>query len=259
MIIWDLDYNMKSMIGLVTIDNPEMLQESLDTLKSTIPQDTKVVVVNNGGKLQKPKDIIKGFGFELIDLEQRISLAGAWNIFLKMDYSYTVISNDDILYSEGWFTNLIDAMEKNLDSGIIQPYNTLSSKPENFPNNYQLENRVGDIPGDNFRGCCFGVSKLSKNTMAQYEEQFEAEKYKGLFDEDLYPFGSEDQDYYIRMNKAGFKFSTCFNSYIHHYTGKTMNMLYSPNEFASIVTRNAEAVHLKHSKRGDLWTDTKTS
>ncbi len=265
---------MKIIIGLVTIDNKEMLEESLASLYTNTKDtkyDVEIAIINNGGAKKDWLEIIEKYESKRINsgdkippitgwnMKERISLAAAWNIILKLKSDYTVITNDDILYSPKWLDNLIDSFEGAEGVGILQPFNTLSVKPKNYPNNYKLEDRYGEIPSDNFRGCCFAISREAVNKMKEYEKDFKDEPYKGLFDEDLYPFGSEDQDYYIRMNKAGLKFQTCFNSYIHHYTGVTMNMLYSIEEFSKIVKDNASKLHKKHEKRGDIWIGTMTS
>lgn len=253
---------MKIIIGLVTIDNEEMLEESLASLYQNTKDskyDVEIIVINNGGVKDEWLDVIKEYNISSIQLKERVSLAAAWNIILKKESDYTIITNDDILYSPNWLDNLIECFERTKDCGILQPFNTLSIKPKNYPNNYQLEDRYGKIPSDNFKGCCFAISRQAVNKMKEYEKDFKDEPYKGMFDEDLYPFGSEDQDYYIRMNKAGLKCLTCFNSYIHHYTGVTMNMLYSTEEFSKIVEDNADKLHKKHKKRGDIWIGTMTS
>lgn len=219
------------------------LEESLQDGDGAI-----IVGIDNASSNPDTKDLLSIYCDDVKRFDNRVSLAAAWNFGIrrKPEADITVITNDDILYTKGWLDNLIIAMELNPTVGIMQPYNTVGAMPVDFPENYTLRDSVGDVPKDNFVGCCFGIRQDALQKMLELEAKQGIEPYPGMFDERLFPFGAEDQDYYWRMRRVGYQIKTDFGSYIHHYTGQTMTKLYSPEEFEEIKKRTAVFMHEKH-------------
>lgn len=212
----------------VTLHNPSL--QALDCMKSLAKQTKgvgKIVFVDNHTTgFMSPFYIM--MASKMIYLDKQVSLAESWNIGIEQTISnYVLVSNDDIIFTPGWAEPLIAAMDADPKIGILQPYNTLGAIPENFPDNYKKEDRVGEIPADNFVGCCFVIRKDILPELKKFDNArfFGSQDDYTYFYPGFYPFGAEDQDFYRRVRETGFKTLTHFGSYVHHYSGETMKQI----------------------------------
>jgi len=170
-----------------------------------------------------------------VRLNNKVSLAEAWNIGMTMASSeIVVISNDDIIFTDGWASSLEKSMIDNKNIGVLQPFNTIGKLPDNFPYNYLKVDQVGDIPKSNFVGCCFAINRSIFQAVKEFDRRhFQDWDTYTYFYSKFYPFGCEDQDFYRRVRECGFQTLTDFGSYVHHYTGQTMKNI---SNFESVKT-----------------------
>ena len=239
---------------IVVVFNPsDIAEKSLKDLKTYNNKLGKIILVNNCStknlstvvKAQKHADIN-------INLKTQVSLAEAWNIGIsKSESKIVVITNDDILYTRDWLVPIEKAMTEDSTIGVLQPYNTLSKVPENFPNNYLLEDRVDKIPKSNFVGCCFAINKDHYKKLKEYDKnKWPSDTNYTWFYSQFYPFGSEDQDFYRRIREIGLKTLCHFGSYIHHITGETMKNI---NTFSEVRDNSMKMLNKRWNNEADLW------
>lgn len=221
----DIKRNMN--VTITTLNPTEINVACVKTLHDNRDGIDKVVIVNNASEETENLDVLRGYADQFIDLGERVSLAQSWNIGIEAcDSNYVCVSNDDILFTKGWNVPLTNEMDKDVYLGILQPYNTLQSVPDDFPDNYILEDKVGEIPRDNFVGCCFVIRKDMITALKDFDrEHFSDWADYSYFYNKFYPFGVEDQDFYRRVRGAGYKTLTHFGSYVHHFTGQTMSRI----------------------------------
>ena len=238
-------------VVVVAKDNLATTVESVDSLIAATP-GLSLIAIDNDSKDPGVWEYLSIKSEIAVRNNKQVSLAQAWNqgVYLSTAPS-VVITNNDILYSPGWLPPIVDGLADST-IGILQSYNTLSGRPVGFPTNYKPVNRIGDIPADNFVGCCFGMRREVFDRVEQLQTAAVGMKVGG-FDSRLYPFGAEDQDFLLFVRRLGLKIQTHFGSYIHHFTGRTMEMLYTPSQFHEHQDRCTEMVHAKHSgrKKGD--------
>lgn len=245
------------MIDVVAVVfNPSPIAvESLKGLKEHNKGLGKVILINNCStknlstvaEAQKYADIN-------VNLTEQVSLAEAWNIGIsKSDTQFVVITNDDILYTKDWLVPLEKAMTDDPSLGVLQPFNTLSGLPENFPNNYTPEDKVSDIPHSNFVGCCFAINKAHYKALKEYDNaRWPNDTDYTWFYSPFYPFGSEDQDFYRRIRAIGLKTLCHFGSYIHHFTGETMRNI---TTFSETRDRSMRMFNERWDNVQDSWHD----
>lgn len=225
---------------VVVVFNPDMV--ALDCLNSLNEHNAglgRIILIDNASRDKTNVIRLAGLADVHVTLRVQASLAGAWNTGISYSNTpYVVISNDDIIFTRDWLPPLQEAFGADRHLGVVQPYNTLAGLPVGFPNNYEREDRVGDTPRDNFVGCCFAVNKKIYPALKLFDSsRWPDDLDYTYFYEKYYPFGAEDQDFYERVRRAGFKTQTHFGSYVHHFTGKTMSQL---EDFHDVKARSNE-------------------
>lgn len=210
---------------VITIHNPpDISLECVRSLLSNQEGVDNIIIIDNASTDLVNVPALESLADVVITLKNRVSIAASWNIGISISQAeYVLVTNDDILFAPGWGPPLIEALSKDPKIAILQPFNTLSNIPRNFPKNYSKENRLGNIPKDNFIGCCFVIRTSILSELKDYDKkQFIDWNCGTYFYEKFYPFGPEDQDFYRRVKNIGYKTMTHFGSYVHHYTGQTM-------------------------------------
>lgn len=175
-------------------------------------------------------------------------LCWAWNTGIDMARSeIVIITANDIVFSPDWLEPILNAFKMG-DYISLQPYNTLSIIPDNFPNNYKKEAKIDKVPKDNMIGCCFAIHKGRLEEMKKLELY---EPYPGRFDENFYPYWYDDYDFVYRLQKIGKPLRTVFNSYVHHYTGAGITI--TPSEENIKIKERLEAYfNKKHNGKANL-------
>lgn len=212
----------------VTMFNPtEKADICLATLFENRDGVGRIIILDNASSDKAHVESSSAYADVVVTIQKQISLAALWNVGMQIARTRTVVmSNDDIVFTRDWLPPLQQAVEEDLLIGVIQPYNTLAGIPDNFPNNYRREPVVGEIPGDNFIGCCFMVNTWVYTLLKRYDRAHwsDGNQYT-YFYEPFHPFGAEDHDFYRRVRNIGFKTVTAFDSYVHHWSGESMKQV----------------------------------
>jgi GT2 family glycosyltransferase len=212
----------------ITIHNPtQITADCLDSFIKNREGVEKLIVVNNASTDNSFVNNFRAKADVYMNLVEQVSIGQSWNIGISKSTSkYILVSNDDIVFAPGWKEPLIKALEEDKNIGVLQPFNTLSTFPEDFPNNYKKRDIIGNIPDDNFIGCCFIVRRSILPELKVFDRaHFKDHADYTYFCDKFYPFGPEDQDFYRRVREIGYTTKTHFGSYVHHYTGETMKQI----------------------------------
>ena len=230
-------------VVVVAKENLATTVESVESLIAATP-GLSLIAIDNASKDRQIFEYLSDHAEIAVRNNKQVSLAQAWNQGVYLSTApVVVITNNDILYAPGWLPPIIEGL-KDFAIGVLQPHNTLSVLPPSFPNNYHRENRIGEIPREDFKGCCFGFRRDVYNVVESLQNKVANEKVGG-FDSRFYPFGAEDQDFYRMVRKAGYTTVTHFGSYVHHWTGKTMDVIYTREEFEAHKQRANEMFEKK--------------
>lgn len=187
----------------------------------------RIVILDNASSDKTYIEASAPYADLVVTMQHQVSLGALWNVGMDVARTPTVVlSNDDIVFTPDWLLPLQRAVLDDPSIGVVQPYNTLSKLPANFPDNYERIPGVGTIPRENFIGCCFMVNTSIYRKLKSFDWSLDlfADEYT-YFYEKFYPFMYEDQDFYRRVRGAGFKTVTAFESYVHHWTGESMKKI----------------------------------
>lgn len=236
----------KAAIIILSYNLREDVLINIESIKKTTPESAReIIVVDNASEddsvvyLQRDKDIIfkandKNEGFPK-GCNQGIELAGK-------DSDIFLLNNDTImmpntlfwlrmgLYAKeehgaaGCVTNNIDGTQKVIEKDL----------PPDEYYRYALENNVYRENSLEYRPLLVGFALLIKRTVVNKI---------GLLDESFFPGNYEDDDYCLRILKAGYSNVVVHNSFLVHSGSKSFR---KRNDYTRILTDNKARFESMH-------------
>jgi GT2 family glycosyltransferase len=190
--------------------------QCLDSLNRAGVADSEIVVINNGSTDGTKEYLEHRREIRVISNETNQGCSFAWNQGVKASKAtWTVLLNNDVIVPPGWREGLVQfAEEKNFD--IVSPAQCDGPKDYDF-NEFSI--RFMATMGEFYRrgsasGVCFMV----------HSRVFEA---IGLFDVKLGQAGYEDEDFFRRARRAGFRLALTGRSFLHHFGSVTQKSVKS--------------------------------
>lgn len=185
----------------------------------------EVVVVDNGSS-DGSQDLLKQYqkrypNLKTILLEKNTGFAGGNNIGIKeVTGKYVILLNSDTIATKGWISGLISHLD-NRKVGLVGPLtNAIGNEAKidvSYKNLKGIEGFASKLSLEN-RGKSFEINDLAFFCVAGRRSVW---KKIGSLDE-RFQFGTfEDDDYCLRVKKAGYKLICAEDVFIHHFLGKT--------------------------------------
>jgi len=237
-------------IVIITYNNLEHTKLCIDSIfaKTAYP-NYELIFVDNASSdgtrcyLMALKE--KHKNIKVILNDQNIGFAAANNIGIKKSNGqYIILLNNDTVVTRGWISGLIKYLIKNPAVGMVGPvtncvgneakinvnYKDLS-KMEMFAERYTKKNK----------GASFEISMLAMYCVALSRQTIDK---VGLLDERFLIGMFEDDDYALRIRKAGFKILCAEDVFIHHFGAATLRKL-SSAEYQRIFDENKKKFETK--------------
>lgn len=186
-------------------NNADLLQACLiSVLNQTIP--VRIFAINNGST-DNTTQVLAGLGNEhiVVNAYPQLGVAGAWNYGLGLLFSNTFTAAEKVLVIN--------------QDVLLKPdtYEILNNEPGEFVtavSTGRMDKLLGDVrqpvggrrPHPDFS--CFRLTKRCYETV-------------GPFDENFYPAWFEDNDYHIRLSRAGIE-AYCVDLPFYHYAAGTI-------------------------------------
>jgi GT2 family glycosyltransferase/glycosyltransferase involved in cell wall biosynthesis len=188
-------------VELIIVDNAstDKTYEYLSTYKNN---KLKFVVIRNTENLGFPKAVNRGL--------------------IESSGNYVVIANNDIIFTDGWLTRMIEVAESIKSIGLVGPIS-------NEVSGLQKDNDADYETIEEMYVYAEKVKEKNKNQILQFPriaflctliKKEVIEKIGGL-DERFSPGNYEDDDYCLRAQLAGFKTVIAKDVFIHHYGSKS--------------------------------------
>lgn len=212
-------YNKKTSIVILTLNKLEYTKLCIESVrKYTTNLNYEIIVVDNKSTdgtvewLKNQKDIkviynSSNMGFP-IGCNQGISIATGENILLL---------NNDTVVTKNWLKNLLICLHSSKYIGAVCPVTNSASYYSTIPVNYKSLEEMQEFASN------YNISDRNK-----WEERLkligfsmlikrEAINKIGLLDECFTPGNFEDDDFSIRLSKAGYRLMLCKDTFIHHF------------------------------------------
>lgn len=226
----------------------KILKQTVDSLHDREPEHTFNVLI-----IESNKELSSTFTDRLAQIRGKFIIPKVdfnYNQFLNIGLrecksDYIVISNNDIVYYDNWFTNILKQFEKDPKLMSAAPIDRKWHRhsEEHFSSSKEIH--IGFRTSYELPGWCFVVKK-------------EVFKILGTFDE-RFKFYYQDNDWAELYRLHNVKHGLCTTSHIHHLLSKSHNLLtgddrklYNMNEQHKVFSDKWQRVGNKRYKRLSL-------
>ncbi|GMN99927.1 glycosyltransferase [Parageobacillus thermoglucosidasius] len=204
-------YTREGSYEIVIVDN-----HSTDGTVEWLKQQNNIKVIFNKENLGFPKGCNQG-----------IKIATGENILLL---------NNDTIVTKNWLDNLLACLYSSDDIGAVGPVTNSAAYYSTIPVNYTSIDEMHQFAAS------YNVADPNK-----WEERLkligfcmlikrEAIDKVGLLDERFTPGNFEDDDYSVRLRKAGYRLILCKDTFIHHYGSVSWKK--NVNAYSKVLTEN---------------------
>lgn len=225
-----LDNNFYPKVSIVILSffNWQITKKCIDSiLHYSFYPNFEIIIVDNNSDHQT-KEYLKSLNnkkLKVILSKENLGFGGGNNLGMKnisKDSKFIILLNNDTIITPGWIHRLI-FYAKNKEIGLVGPVTNNIGNEAKININYN-PNNIFDI---------FKKSKLY--TSSHFGKFFENDRIAafcwikrkeiydkiGGFDELFFPVFFEDDDYCLRVKKAGYQIIIVEDVFIHHELGKT--------------------------------------
>lgn len=229
---------MLTSIIVLTYNQLEYTMQCIDSIKTfTNKNEYELIIVDNASTdgtvewLKKQKDIKVIYNRDNLGFpkgcNQGIKIAQGENILLL---------NNDTVVTYNWLENLVKCLYSDESIGAVGPvtnslayystipvsYNSIEEMHE-FAREYNLLDKEKWEERLKLVGFCLLIKREVINKI-------------GLLDEIFTPGNYEDDDYSLRMRKAGYKLIFCKDTFIHHFGSVSWKKEYK--DFSNLLSKN---------------------
>lgn len=245
-------------IVIVTFNNLEYTKLCIESIYSkTAYPNFELVVVDNASS-DKTTDYLAALkqghdNIKVILNKENLGFASANNIGIQESTGeYIILLNNDTIITRGWISGLIKYLIKDPEVGMVGPVTnnigneakiivdykakaeeTDLSKVEHFSDRYTRKKRGVFFEIQRLAMFCVAISRQTIDKIGLLDERFSI----GMF---------EDDDYALRVNKAGLKLLCAEDVFIHHFGGASFKKLH-PAEYQRIFDENRKKYESKHN------------
>ena len=219
-----------------TLNQWEYTRQCLDSIRAFTVTPYELIVVDNGStdetvtSLKQMKDVI------LIENDHNQGFPAACNQGLAIARGRQfLLLNNDVVTTHGWLEGLLDCLYADPAHGAVGPVSNSVSGVQARPQAYETleqyhemsKTRIQSAPGKciyslRLVGFCLLVRREVCEEIGPLDEQFG----RGTF---------EDDDYCVRIRRAGYKLAIATDTYIHHF-GSVTNRLDA--EYSQLLADN---------------------
>ena len=177
---------LKVLVGTAYYKNEDITRDWIKNIKEQVLRtdqleiDLSIIVVNGGSEK------IKADGFKRVDLSENLGFSGNFNYvfreFLKKDYDYMVIMNNDAYFNDTG--GLLTLVSNSVSFNSSNPFTIVSPTPNTIKNYSALKMSKHGYYSQYvmFPAVCWCMSKATVEVVGFLDEQFEV----GCYEDDDY-------------------------------------------------------------------------
>lgn len=122
-----------SVVAICIDPDLPILERFLSSLRQYCVCDYELIFVDNAGSNEERSRFIEQNCDRYIRLDERVSVAAAWNTGIEVsEGKYVLVTNDDVVVSRGWFDTMKDVFVQHTRAGMVVPVMN-HSVPEQRP------------------------------------------------------------------------------------------------------------------------------
>ncbi|MBI2424139.1 MAG: glycosyltransferase [Candidatus Hydrogenedentes bacterium] len=197
-------------------------QACVASLRLHTPEPHRLILVDNGSTdgvgdyFDTVEDAV------VIHSPRNLGFAGGVNLGLRAAEGPVVILNSDTLLSPGWLAELLGALLAEDDTGLAGPVTNCAAGPQQLDGLVLdtqeaidalaaarcADTRLGVVQAHRLVGFCLAIRREALDAAGEFDERFGI----GNF---------EDDDYCMRVRRAGYRMVIAERSFVYHHGGRT--------------------------------------
>lgn len=238
----------KPELSIITVcidPNKEILSRFLSSLQQYTACNYELIIIDNGGKNRKISKLLKEHSTTYIRVDIQKSVAEAWNLGVQNSCGkYLLITNDDIVFPENWFSNMKECFNMFPNVGIVAPVMNYGLAEQTHIGTIWQKKIACPVILTPFKQIIWGVCMLfNKNSVKEI----------GGFSEEYEMAGGEDLDTCFKIYEHGLNIVVDHRVFIYHEWGATGKRIYGEKEREQLYNRNLERFKKKWSKYTENW------
>jgi len=240
----------KVSVVILTYNNAKLSEISVDSvIERSKYGNLEVIVVDNNSDQETVAMLAKYKGRKGIKLKLNkvnYGFAKGNNIGMKMATGeYIVLLNNDVRVTPGWIERLVSHARNNPKIGLVGPVTNSIGNESKITIEYDWDNATEiEQKSADYTYAHWGGSLVLRNiaAFAWLSPRFVYKKLGGL-DERFGRGLFEDDDYCVRVKKAGLTILCAEDSFVHHYGGASTN--WGSPEYQKLFNTNKEKFERK--------------
>lgn len=234
--------NNQSVSGELAITIPAFNELSytvhcLESLKQSGIKDSQIVIVNNGSTDGTCEFLSGRPEITAIHNSENRGCGFAWNQGAKsISTAWTIVMNNDVLVTSGWSNGLVTAAAE-------YGFDVVSPAMCEGELDYDLPGHAAEMTRSMAAACRRGVAHGV--CFMVHRRVFDA---LGGFDADPRLGGYEDDEFFRRARRAGFRLAITGRAFIHHFGGTTQKSIKATLKKQSLGDRT-----YYRQKTGQTW------
>jgi GT2 family glycosyltransferase len=210
-----------AMVSIVMLswNAPEYTKLAVESIRAYTGSPHEIIIVDNGSRPETLNTLRKLEGVRIIGNATNMGFAYGCNQGMAVATgTHVVLLNNDVVVTDGWLDNLLDAHRRDPLVGVSAPRsNRISGHQQINPLNYDsmeamhrfAASRAHDFAGSHYRtnraiGFCLCISRVVIDEVGGLDPRYGS----GNF---------EDDDFCIRVQAAGYRIVVCEDVFIHHF------------------------------------------
>ncbi|PLR78239.1 glycosyl transferase [Bacillus sp. V3-13] len=210
---------MLTSIIILTYNNLEYTKQCLDSIRRYTEKNTyEIVIVDNHSTDGTREWLQQQLDIKLILNEQNLGFPKGCNQGIELSEGDNILLlNNDVIVTENWLDNLVKCLYSDKAIGAVGPVTNSAAYYTAIQVPYLNINEMHEFARDyNKSNSNLWEERLKLIGYCMLIKKEVVEKI-GLLDEQFTPGNFEDDDYSIRIRKAGYKLILSKDTFIHHY------------------------------------------
>lgn len=226
-------------------------RQCIESVRAHTDYPYKLILVDNGSTDGVSEYFDSVPGAVVVHSDKNLGFPGGVNLGLAHAEGHVLLLNSDTIAPRQWLTRLVTALDSAPRIGLVGPMSNYVSGPQlitgpalesleqinGFAETLAREKPGQRIDTDRVVGFCMLIRDAAFQAVGRFDESFGI----GNF---------EDDDYCLRVRKAGFRVCIAQDCFVFHFGSRTFSAMGFDNEsFRALIERNEAAFNQKWGTR----------